>query len=202
MAFHYALDRVNRNSTVQLNTLILDSCAHNKQSLQRLATIQNYKTLSKIVSIISLTDGNQSLSNELWNMLNDYNPFVYNLYRRKFGNQQNFFFNQNMNYNPNDNQMFILQSIVDYCSRNNWLTVNLVYVNEFNKNYFIFEANKNNICVDKTFKVSSNQLTKSKLVGEWNEFTTNLDTHVIVFLADSNNIEFLIKSTRNQYLNK
>lgn len=201
MAFYYALDLVNQNSSIRLNTLIVDSCAHNKQSLQRLASIQNYKSLSKVVSIISLSEGNQPLSNELWNMLSDYNPFVYNFYRKRFDGQ-NFFFNENNDYSRSDNQMFMLRSIVDFCLKNHWHTVNLVYTNEFNKNYFFFEANKNNICVEKTFKIAPKSFSKNKFYEEWRSFANSTDSQIMVLLVDSATVDYLFKSSSKQLLDK
>src|SRR5699024_5453025 len=105
-----------------------------------------FKLLPKIVSIVNLLEANHlnlTISNQLFNMISDYSPLVYNLYRAKQEEQQqSFFFNEKSNSNDNANQ--VLRSIVDFCSRSKWLVVNLVYSNEFSKNYFLFEANQNN----------------------------------------------------------
>src|SRR5699024_7604834 len=125
-------------------------CAYNKQQLQQLVAAQNYKLLPKIVSIVNLLEANHlnlSISNQLFNMISDYSPLVYNLYRAKQEDQQSFFFNEKANTNENGN--LVLRSIVDLCTRSKWPVVNLVYSNEFSKNYFLVEANQNNICVDK-----------------------------------------------------
>src|SRR5699024_2013597 len=124
-----------------------------------------YSLLPKIISVLTLTSNNDvdnQFKSEFVKLLNDYNPFVYSFHQQdKYEDRQNFFFNENSFLDRKNEQMLVSRSVVDFCNRMKWSTVNLVYSNEFNKNYFIFEANRNNICVDKTFQVTINDIAKS-----------------------------------------
>jgi len=203
MAFYSALEQHNQLSPVHLGMIVLDTCVYNKQHLQQLASTQNYKLLPKIVSIINLLEANQlnlSISNQLYNIISDYSPFVYNLYKPKFEDQQNFFLNEKASSVENANH--ILRSIVDFCNRNKWTVVNLVYSNEFNKNYFLFEANQNSICVDKAIQVTLKDIAKPQFKDNWNQFVKSLDSQVVVILANADIVEYLIKYLDNTSLEK
>ena len=195
MAFGFALDRHNHQSSFRLGALVVDSCAYNRQQIQQLASVQNFKLLPKTVSIVNMLVGNQvnmNVSNQLFNMISDYSPFVYNLYRPKSDEQQqSFFFNEKANLNDNGNH--ILRSIVDFCTRNKWPVVNLVYANSFTKDFFLFEANQNNVCVDKTFQVTLKDVVRPQFQNDWSRFVRSLDTQVLAVLAGSDIAEYLFK---------
>ncbi|KAH9389590.1 hypothetical protein TYRP_007134 [Tyrophagus putrescentiae] len=202
MAFQFALDQ----SPVHLGVIVLDSCSYSKQHLQQLASAHNYKLLPKIVSIVNLLEANHlnlTISNQLFNMIGDYSPLVYNLFKAKAAQEadrQSFFFNEKSTANENANH--ILRSIVDLCSRSKWPVVNLVYSNEFSKNYFLFEANQNNICVDKTMSVTLKDIAKPQFRSDWATFTASLDSQITVVLTNADLIEYLIKYSDKETLDR
>lgn len=201
MAFYFALDQHNEVSPVHLGAFVLDSCAYSRQQLQQLASAQNYKLLPKVVSIVNLLEGNHlnlTISNQLFTMISDYSPLVYNLYRSKQEDQQSFFFNEKSNANENANN--VMRSIIDFCARSKFPVVNLIYSNEFSKNYFLFEANQNNICVDKTFKVTLKDIAKRQFKEPWSQFTESLDSPITVILTSADISEYLIKFSDKKML--
>lgn len=204
MAFYYAFDQINQRSPVPMNVLILDTCVLNEEKLTNL--LSDFNLTPKIVSLLNLDDTNNYNSNsarfknQFVNLIGDYNPFVYNFQQTK-NDKQNFFFNENADLDKKNHQMLTLaRSIIDFCVRLKWTTINLVYSNEFNKNYFIFEANRNNICVDKTANVNLKDI--ANLQNDWNTFTQSLDSNIIILLSSTDVNEYLIKYSNKNLLEK
>lgn len=154
----------------------------------------------------------QRFKNQFLNLLGDYNPFVYSFHQSSSNNdRQNFFLTTNNENNNNvadidvkkNHQMLTSRLIIDLCVRMKWTTINIVYSNEFIRNYFQFEANKMNICVDKTIQITGKDIErKSFTTNEWQSFTQQLDTNILIVLTNQEINEFLIKYSSKYVLDR
>lgn len=215
--------------STNLNILLLDLCTLKED---KLATIlSDYNFTPKVVAVLSLAgeqnsminnDGNrngnfndnnvvhqlgQRFKNQFLNLLGDYNPFVYSFHQSSKNEKQHFFLTNNENNVADfdmkkNHQMLTSRMIIDLCVRMKWTTINIVYSNEFIRNYFQFEANKMNICMDKTIQITVKDIGRSMFANEWQSFTQTLDTNIIILLTNTDINEFLIKYSSKYILDR
>lgn len=195
MTFYYAIDQVNnKNPNTKIGLLVLDSCAFVKQQVQQFfAAGSNFKLLSKLVAILNLFDPNNAVSTEVFSIRDDSNLFFYNFHYAKFKQPNDFVFSDKFESSLVDVQAFKIRALVDVLSRNRWTTVNLVYSNEFDKNYFTIEANKNNICVDRILKVTMQDISNSVFKKTWDAFLNSTNTNILVPITSVEVSENLLK---------
>ncbi|KPM05712.1 pheromone and odorant receptor-like protein [Sarcoptes scabiei] len=216
LALFFAMDRIDRQQSTPLNLLVLDVCILTEQKLIR--TISDYNLDQKITAFLSFEDhkGSQTFRQSrkyFLNLLGDHSPFEYAFQRpssslsfsslsTSINDRNDFVLNEKIDFIDRKNhQMLSSRSIIDLCKRMHWSSVNLIYSNEFNKNYFIFEANKNNICVDRTLRMSFEDLNRANFVTEWTQNLHPIDTSILVVLVDSIEIvEFLLENASKNLL--
>lgn len=206
MTFHYATQQLNAKNQRKLALLVLDVCSFNSQYL---SLAENYKLLSKIVSIVTIGENSQLknlISNQLYSLVNENSPFMYDFNLNLIEESKNFLLadiaKQQNGASSLNQYLSTVKPLISFVLENKWQSINLVYTNDFSKNYFIYEANKMGVCVESAFQIHLQNVQDPRLQLNWNSFANSSDTKVIIFLANSEVIEYLLKLSEQTFLDK